>query len=397
MRVLWILSTDPNRPADGQLTYSLSSIEALAAAGVDVTVVHLGTKAPARAEVPGAPSILWRPAATANRNRLGSVVSPLPAMAYTAASPEFRRALTAELEHRWDAVVIDHVQSGWTLKVLAGKLDRSTVIVHSSQNDERSVRGRIATGTSNNPAARLVLELDARKVAALEDRILRRVDLVSAITDADAAAFRARHPGIATVVLPPGYGGARLAHREITADVPRRAVIAGSLMWRVKQFDLLALVKAADARFAAAGAEIVVIGAAPPEFEAEVLRETRATAMAGRVDSFAAAFADARLALVSEPHGGGFKLKTLDYVFQRVPMLVQSGSVTGLPLGNGDGLLEYGTIDALVDGALHELDDLETLNRLQNDAYSRCEDEFAWSTRGVRLRDAIAAAQTRKA
>jgi glycosyltransferase involved in cell wall biosynthesis len=395
MRVLWILSADPNRPADGQLTYSLSSIEALAATGADVTVVHLGTRAPVRSG-DASRSILWRPAGTANRNRLGSVVSSLPAMAYTAGSSEFRRVLTEELEHKWDAVVIDHVQSGWALNVLAGKLDDATVIVHSSQNDERSVRSRIATGTSKNPATRLVLGLDARKVAALEDRILRRCDLVGAITEADAAAFRKRRPGVATVVLPPGYDGTRVAQREITADVPRRAVIAGSLMWRVKQFDLLALVKAADARFAAAGAELVVIGAAPPEFEAEVLRDTKATTMAGRVDSFAAAFAAARLALVSEPHGGGFKLKTLDYVFHRVPMLVQSGSVTGLPLEDGAGLLEYGSIDALVDGALHVLDDFETLNRLENEAYTRCEHEFAWSTRGEQLRDAIVSARACK-
>jgi glycosyltransferase involved in cell wall biosynthesis len=396
MRVLWILSTDPNRPADGQLTYSLSSIEALAAAGAELTVVHLGTRAPARATAAGAHPIQWRPAATANRNRLRSVVSPLPAMAYTAASPEFRRVLDAELAHTWDAVVIDHVQSGWALKVLAGKVSPSTVLVHSSQNDERTVRSRIATGTSGNPAARLVLELDARKVAALEDRILRRVDLVSAITESDAAAFRARRPRLQTVVLPPGYDGTRVAHREITAAVPRRAVVAGSLMWRVKQFDLLSLLEVADARFAAAGAEIVVIGAAPPEFEAEVVRDTKATTMVGRVDSFATAFADARLALVSEPNGGGFKLKTLDYVFHRVPMVVQAGSVTGLPLGHGDGLLEYASVDALVDGALHALDDLETLNRLQNDAYARCEHEFAWTTRGEQLRDAITAAQARK-
>jgi len=173
-------------------------------------------------------------------------------------------------------------------------------------------------------------------------------------------------------------------------------VIAGSLLWRVKQFDLLALVKAADARFAAAGAEIVVIGAAPPEFEAEVLTDTKATAMVGRVDSFAAAFADARMALVSEPHGGGFKLKTLDYVFHRVPMLVQSGSVTGLPIDDGAGLLEYESIEALVDGALHVLDDFETLNRLQNEAYTRCEHEFAWAARGEQLRDAFVNASAPK-
>ncbi len=139
-----------------------------------------------------------------------------------------------------------------------------------------------------------------------------------------------------------------------------------------------------------------MIGETPAAFEAEVLAATTVTRMLGRVDSFADAFAGARLALVSEPHGGGFKLKTLDYVFHRVPMLVQRGSVTGLPLENGAGMLEYTSTEALVDGALEALDDLDTLNRVQNEAYTRCESAFDWATRGARLRDAIADARTRK-
>lgn len=391
MRVLWILSVDPARPPDGQLTYSLALIKALAASGVDVTVVHLGARAPDWAtEYP----IVWRPAGTANRNRLGSVVSRLPAMAYTAGSPEFRRVLGRELTHSWDAVVVDHVQSGWAMGLLASH--RSTAVVHVSHNDERTVRRRVASGTSATPATRVVLELDARKVATLEDRILRGADIVTTITDEDAAAFRARGSTRSPIVLSPGYSGVRLAHREIVDAVPRRAVIAGSMLWRVKQFDLLALLRVADPRFAAAGAEIVVIGEAPPEFAAEILGLTTVTKMLGRLDSFAGAFAGARVALVSEPHGGGFKLKTLDYVFQRVPMFVQTGSVSGLPLENGTGIAEYATTEALVDGALRTLDDFATLNGLQNEAYARCEPVFDWATRGAQLRDAIAEADARK-
>lgn len=394
MRVLWVLSVDPTRAPDGQITYSLAFIKAVAAAGIDVTVVHLGSRAPdAPVDGEGAARIVWRPTGTANRNRLGSLVSRLPAMAYTAGSPEFRRVLAEELTQSWDAIVVDHVQSGWAMDLLDDRRDASAVVVHASHNDERTVRRRVASGTSKNPAARLVLELDARKVAALEDRILRGSGIVTTITEADAAAFRSRGSARDPLVLSPGYDGVRLPQREITDAVPRRAVIAGSMLWRVKQFDLLALLRVADPRFAAAGAEIVIAGEAPPEFESEIRACTRATTMLGRLDSLADAFADARLALVSEPHGGGFKLKTLDYVFQRVPMLVETGSVTGLPVADGAGLLEFVTTEALVAGALDVLDDFETLNRLQNDAYSRCEPTFDWVTRGAQLRDAIVAAR----
>ena len=152
MRILWVLSVDPGRPRDGQLTYSLALIDAVAAAGVDVTVVHLGTTSP---EVRDGVPLRWLAAGTANRNRLLSVLSPLPAMAYTAGSPEFRRLLVDQLGSQWDAVVIDHVQSGWALKPVIdalgrSTLGRSTLVVHVSHNDERAVRSNVASGTATN-------------------------------------------------------------------------------------------------------------------------------------------------------------------------------------------------------------------------------------------------------
>jgi glycosyltransferase involved in cell wall biosynthesis len=385
-RVLWILGVDPTRPPDGQITYSLGLIDALASVGTDITVVHLGAESPQQT---AANSIVWHAGVAANRHRLRSVASRLPAMAFTAGSPKIRRALVEELALDWDAVVLDHVQSGWALDVLDRRLDRSAVVVHVSHNDERTVRRRVAAGTSTRPSARLALELDARKVATLEDRLLRSADLVTAITYDDAAALEARRGDRRTVVLTPGYDGPRLSAREITPAVPRRAVIAGSLLWRVKQFDLLALLRVADTRFAEAGAEIVVIGETPARFESEVRRVTNATLVRGRVDSFAEEFAHARLALVSEPHGGGFKLKTLDYAFHRVPLFVQAGSVTGLALRSGHGMLEFADVESLVDGALNALDDFETLNRMQDEAYAQCQGAYDWTVTGTRLSVAI--------
>ncbi len=300
-----------------------------------------------------------------------------------------RRVLVEALGCHWDAIVLDHVQSGWALDALERRLDRSTVLVHVSHNNEGSVRRRVAAGTSRNRGARFALERDARKVAALEDRLLCSADVVTAITQDDAIALETRRGRHNVVVVPPGYDSVRSTQREITAAVPRRGLIAGSLLWRVKQFDLMALLRVADDRFAAVGAEIVVLGEAPEWFEAEVRRTTKVTRMRGRVDSFANEFSNARLALVSEPHGGGFKLKALDYVFQRLPMFVHTGSVSGLPLRDGVGLREFPTVEALVDGAVNALDDFDTLNRLHDDAYERCKSSFDWAIAGTRLARAI--------
>jgi glycosyltransferase involved in cell wall biosynthesis len=100
---------------------------------------------------------------------------------------------------------------------------------------------------------------------------------------------------------------------------------------------------------------------------------------------------EARIALVPERHGGGFKLKVLDYVFNRLPILALEGSVAGVPLQHDDGILFYGDHRALAAGVLQVIDDYERLNRLQDRAYTLCRDRFDWASRAGRLLGAMAA------
>ena len=93
---------------------------------------------------------------------------------------------------------------------------------------------------------------------------------------------------------------------------------------------------------------------------------------------------------MAEPEGGGFKLKCLDYVFNRVPMAVLEGSAAGLPLEPGEAYLRFDGMDALADGVLGVLDDLPRLNDLQERAYRSAEAAFDWEARGRALRDALA-------
>jgi glycosyltransferase involved in cell wall biosynthesis len=379
------MSVDPNGPKSGQVRYSVDLLTALAETGIDVTVLHLGWSPPDPA--PSGPR--WVPVGVVNRGTVRSLFSELPAMASKVNSPGFRDALRNLLEAHWDAVVLDHLMSGWAVEMLQGQVGAGTVLVYASQNDETAVRGKVAVETGGNVATRFVLGRDARKVAALESTVLGVCDIVTTVSAADADAFAERCPGLEPLVLTPGYDGRRVPHRTISASTPRRAVVAGSLYWRVKQHDLLALLRTADRRFAAAGAEIVVVGDTPEHFARRLREDFQATQVLGRVDSLEAELGRARLALVSEPSGGGFKLKALDYVFHRVPMLVEAGSVTGLPLAPGSGVLEFPHTEALVEGALAALDDFELLNRLQVAAFDRCAAAFEWKDRALRLRAAV--------
>jgi hypothetical protein len=107
------------------------------------------------------------------------------------------------------------------------------------------------------------------------------------------------------------------------------------------------------------------------------------------VDDAAPYLARSRVGIVAEALGGGFKLKALDYMFNRLPIAALEGSMAGLPLQAGRDFLSFSTLDALVEGVVSVVDDLPRLNALQETAYQAGEERFAWPDRGRDLREAL--------
>ena len=100
---------------------------------------------------------------------------------------------------------------------------------------------------------------------------------------------------------------------------------------------------------------------------------------------------DARIAIVPERNGGGFKLKMLEYVFNRIPVFALTGSFAGVPLRHNDSVMLFPDHAALAHGVLEAIDDVDRLNTLQERAYEACRDHFDWASRGRQILSAIAA------
>jgi glycosyltransferase involved in cell wall biosynthesis len=224
-------------------------------------------------------------------------------------------------------------------------------------------------------------------VKRLERQVVTASDVLVTLTEADADRFRelARTP---PVVLPPGYAPAVPRAAASCGPRPRRVVVVGSFDWHVKEANLRAFLEVADPLFAADAAEIRVVGRLSPDLAAQA-GQWRATTFTGRVDDIGAELARARLGVIAELTGGGFKMKALDYVFHGVPVAMLAGSANGLPLEDGRSVLSYASIDDLARGVLAVLDDETRLARLAGAALDACSGRFDWEARGRALRAAI--------
>ncbi len=394
MRCLWLTLADPEPRHNGQYIYSGGLIDAMEQGGAQMHVLGLvRPESPPRKNGSGPSGTHWWLSDHRPRSSLQSLISRRPHIADRSWTPGLRDLLNARLQDGpWDTIVFDGISAGWALDQVLKcfpKRSRRPKLVYVSHNHEASLRREVANHHENF-LKRQVLRYDSLKAARLEHRLVDAADLVTAITEDDAQQYLARRPDRRVEVLTPGYAGGHGAGRRITDATPRRAVIVGSFDWIAKRMNLEQFVAVADPLFAAHGAELQVIGSAEESFLNRMRRNASATQFTGRVDDVLAFMRNARIALVAERHGGGFKLKVLDYIFNRMPILALSGSVAGVPLRHDDGILLYEDYESLARGVLQVIDDCDRLNQLQDRAYAACRDQFGWTSRGERLMSVMA-------
>ena len=394
MHVLWLTLADPEPRHNGQFVYSGGLIDAVAAAGAEVAVLALERPESPKRDGARDANISWRFAEHVPRSRWASLASRLPHLAHRSCTRSMQRILGELLDgQNWDSIVFDGISVGWALRPVQQRIRSAREkpkLVYISHNHEESLRIRIAKNQSNG-VKRWAIRMDAAKVKYLERSLVDAVDLVTAITPEDGDLYRARRSDKHIDVLTPGYCGRRVDQRWITDGLPRRAVVVGSFDWIAKRMNLEEFVNVADPIFATAGAQLQVVGSAEESFLDRLRKSSAATEFTGRVKSIAPYLDQARIAVVPERSGGGFKLKVLEYVFNRMPILALRGSVSGVPLDDQDGILLYRSHEELAKGILAVMDDVDLLNRMQERAYALCRDEFSWSRRGQHLLSAIAA------
>jgi hypothetical protein len=342
-----------------------------------------------------AAAVEWLAIPGGKRGGMAAALSALPFAAAIDATKAYRQMLTTQLQERWDVIILDGYGTGWALDRCIAYCSAAgahrPVLAHVSHNHEEMlwrVMGREARGSA---LKRLALRRNAAKVATLERRLVRTVDLLTTITDEDRRTLGAAVACDRSLSLTPGYTGQIVAARHISAATPRRVIIMGSFQWVVKQANLTQFLEIADPIFKEHGIELDVVGDIPKAFLAALKPRCRAAHFHGFVTDAAPYLARARIGLVPESIGGGFKLKFLDYIFARVPVATVSQAVAGLSDEMQLAMLKNESLAGLVADIVANIDRIDELNRLQERAFAIGEAQFDWNLRGERLLLAITA------
>ncbi|NNE96144.1 MAG: glycosyltransferase [Acidimicrobiales bacterium] len=364
-RILW-LSGEYLEPADsGLYRYSLDMLNALREMGHEVHAIGRRRQPDAPETAPADWTLLpcrrppmWR-----------KMLHVHPVKVVEVWDSEYEDAVDAALtDFEPHIVLFDHLRVGAALDQCRGRVPT----VYVSQNDETAVKQKMVPAATGIRKA--ALWVDLKKIERFENRLLSECDGVSAISVADIESFGERGSKLPIVHTLPSYRGTRRQERAITAATPRRVAMISTLYWGAKIDNMVMALRGLQPAIDA-GVEVVVFtgGYQPP---AEIAERYPSVAFEGFVEDFDAALADCRVGVVYEPVGGGFKMKTLDFIFHRVPLVTGSTSAASLPLTPGDSVEQASSEEELGRVVTAMIDDIDRLNSLQEAAFSTCRNLF---------------------
>ena len=391
LSILWLGRTIPVPLNAGDRIYSAQLAGAVARQGAQV--VFLGLE---NSDEPGGdtaqldPLVRWQVVPGTPRPRLLSLFSQFPMVGARFGTEQYRRAIAHELASKvYDVVVFDQYGMSWAIEHVQHLARNRPVLVHLSHDFETRVTDQIARNFSGDWLRKYLLRKNAQKTRLAEQVLAHSSDLLVALTAEDRAAFNEINHSLECIVLPPGYAGAKLPNRSLDQTIPRRTIIVGSFSWIAKQINLERLLEAANVLFTHHQVELHVVGLVPHPFLTHLRSRFPWVVFRGFVEDLADEFRSARIALVPEEIGGGFKLKILDYIFSHIPIAAVETALNGIPSQLKSQFVIESDIPTLLATIVAVIDDIDRLNAMHNRAFELAENLFNWDINGQRFLEGL--------
>jgi hypothetical protein len=325
----------------------------------------------------------WHITGPQRNGRAGSVLSRWPLVAWRGATSAYIAKLKQLLVEEWDAVVLDNLGLCYALPLVQNyrKKSPSTKIIYISHEYEYLTRSGKYASYSLGFIKKLLTNVDLAKVRKWENALLTRADIVTVINTSDVISFKPICPEKKYLPLTPGYDGPVVLERTISENTPRRVLLLGGRRSEQKRQILLDWMQVAYGPLTDAGVEMIVVGDMETSLRDHLRKTYPFTRVEGFVDGLEALIGSARLGVIADSVGGGFKMRLLSHVFERLPIVGLSDAIDGLPTQEGRGYLGAKDLVSLVALVCRVVDDVDRLNGLHRAAFDDCHSQFAWQAR----------------
>lgn len=302
------------------------------------------------------------------------VFTPLPHSAIGHGTKENLGRLQERLRDDPSWVVVDHIGSAWATDALRAykQANPATQIIYCTHNMEKEVRTSLLKTSYGRPKVFLGSLIDICRIDRIERKMAAVSDVVTCISSSDWLRYREIYGVKTGVVIRPIYQGAVKTARTIDASVPRRVCLVGSFEWSVKKKNMMDFVRETYVPFTARDIQLFVVGRMGNTLRETLRAQWPAVTFTGDVPEVESYMASCRIGVIPETLGGGFKLKSLEYVFNRLPIFALENTVVDVPLVDGEGIETAPDMPGLCRAITEKIEDLDHLNTMQQTAFDAC-------------------------
>jgi glycosyltransferase involved in cell wall biosynthesis len=262
---------------------------------------------------------------------------------------------------------------------------------HNVESDLYAQRATVA-----RPIVRAALEREARKLLALEQRVGRDAAMNVVVSEADARRLRALVPGARTTVVSNGVDTDFFCPDAGVSPRDKSLVFVGGMNWYPNRLAIEWLASELWPSLADddPARTMTIVGSDPPaSLLARAANDSRLT-VTGYVDDVRPYMTSSAIFVCPIRFGGGTRLKILDALAMRRPLVSTAVGVSGLGLREGTHYLRAETAEEFV-GQVSRLErDADLRATLGRNGRSFVERRYCWSIVGREFDRAFACVVT---
>lgn len=232
---------------------------------------------------------------------------------------------TSLKENKYDCIFVNHFKMVFTLEAILKKCIKSKLI-HVSHNAEYLLSLNNAKN-SKCLADKLIHWQDAVKTKLYEKKWLHHFDSITTISEHDQDYYDVNFKNFKTSIIRPVFEIDDLISK--TKKNINEIIIVGSFIWGPKIENMLSFLKSKNFKdLYANNINLTIVGNAEPLLVDKINSNYRGVFMTGRVECVSTYYEKAKIAVIPEVLGGGFKLKIAEAALRKTAIFAVKEAIT---------------------------------------------------------------------
>lgn len=309
-----------------------------------------------------------------SRNKFRLVVSKYPAAISNRHRSAFINKMLQMVEdNKYNYIIVNHLKMSYLIDYLDNASAKKIFISHNVEQ----LLTRTLYEYTKSFFNRLMYYQEYVKTRIYENKFLNKFDIITAVSDKDLSFFTTKYKNAEISLLPP------FVFEEIKLNTTKvfsnKIILCGSFFWEPKQENLIRLLDSKKIGLLKANKiELLIVGNAPDKITNYINSRFDFVKMTGFVEDTKIYYKDAKVALVPELLGGGFKLKIAESISEKVPIVAFNVAITDFDMKNGVHFVGVDTFDEMIQESINLFFDPERQVEIANNAYQLFAKKYAF-------------------